>query len=175
MHPETRYKFCKIRENCARDMTLWGVYIPHFDQISVKIPVLGVLYPIVAPMGRNMACRRGPPSSMPNFTPIGAMCHPCGAKKTQNQPLSNLNNRRFALCAMLPVNCQCAGSVAPPPCPSVSMTGTSVQWKVRCQIGAVSTFWHCSQQMPRAVGSQLRLLDMLCNDDDDREEEVSSA
>jgi len=42
MHPKTRYKFCKIRENRA---PLRGVYIPHFDQISVKISVLGVLYP----------------------------------------------------------------------------------------------------------------------------------
>ena len=30
-------------------------------------------------------------SSMPNFTPIGATCRPCGAKKTSNHPLSNLN------------------------------------------------------------------------------------
>jgi len=26
-------------------MSLWGIYIPRFDQISVKISVLGVLYP----------------------------------------------------------------------------------------------------------------------------------
>ena len=42
---KTRYKFCKIRENCARDTPLRGVYIPHFNQISVKTSVLGVLYP----------------------------------------------------------------------------------------------------------------------------------
>ena len=30
-------------------------------------------------------------SSMPNLTPVGATCHPCGAKKPQNRPLSNLN------------------------------------------------------------------------------------
>jgi len=41
---------------------------------------------------------------MPNCTPIGATCRLCAAKKTQNRPLSNLNNRRFALLAMLPVN-----------------------------------------------------------------------
>jgi len=39
------YKHCRFCENCARDTPLWGVYIPHFDQISVKISVLGVLYP----------------------------------------------------------------------------------------------------------------------------------
>jgi len=27
----------------------------------------------------------------PNFTPIGATCRSCGAKKTQNRPLSKLN------------------------------------------------------------------------------------
>jgi len=38
------------------------------------------------------------------FHPIGATCLPCGAKKRKNRPLSKLNNRRFALRAMLPVN-----------------------------------------------------------------------
>ena len=42
MHPETRYKLCKFCDNCARDTPLRGVYIPHFDQISLKISVLGV-------------------------------------------------------------------------------------------------------------------------------------
>ena len=32
-------------------MPLWGVYIPYFDQISVKILVLGSYTLIVAPMG----------------------------------------------------------------------------------------------------------------------------
>jgi len=36
------------------------------------------------------------------FHPIGATCRPCGAsEKPQTRPLSKLNNRRFALCAML--------------------------------------------------------------------------
>jgi len=47
------------------------------------------------------------PSSMPNFTPIGATCRPCGAKKPgekpQNRPLSKLDTGRLALRAMLPV------------------------------------------------------------------------
>jgi len=42
-------------------------------------------------------------TDMPNFTPIGATCRPCGAKKLENRPLSKLNNRRFVLHAMLPV------------------------------------------------------------------------
>jgi len=43
---------------------------------------------------------------VPNFTPTGAKCRPCGGEKPQNRPLtlSNLNNRRFALRAMLPAN-----------------------------------------------------------------------
>ena len=45
MHPETGYKLCKFCESRARDTPLRGVYIPHFDQMSVKISVLGVLYP----------------------------------------------------------------------------------------------------------------------------------
>jgi len=42
-------------------------YIPHFDQISVKISVLGSYTLIIAPMGSNLAWRRG-------------LCRPCGAK-----------------------------------------------------------------------------------------------
>jgi len=39
------------------------------------------------------------PSSVPNFTPIGATCRPCGAKKLQNRPLSKLPaGLRFAQC-----------------------------------------------------------------------------
>jgi len=34
------------------------------------------------------------PSSMPNFTTIGATCRRCGAKKPQNRLLSNLNTGR---------------------------------------------------------------------------------
>jgi len=37
---------------------------------------------------------------------IGAMCRPCGANKPHNGLLSKLNNRRFALRAMLPVKKQ---------------------------------------------------------------------
>jgi len=53
MHPEMGYKLwgCKFCENRARDMPLRGVYIPHFDQISVKNSVLGSYTLIVAPMG----------------------------------------------------------------------------------------------------------------------------
>jgi len=60
---------------------------------------------IVAPMGLNLAWRRGPSVSsyVPNFTLIGATMSPLRGEKPQNRPLSNLNNRRFALRTMLPV------------------------------------------------------------------------
>ena len=47
-----------------------------------------------------MARRRKP---VPNFTPIGATCRPCGAKNLKIGLLSKLNTRRLALRAMLPV------------------------------------------------------------------------
>jgi len=73
MHPETGYKLYIFCENRARDTPLRGVYIPHFDQISVlKISVLGVLYPYCCTDGGEIW-----------------LC-----QKPQNRPLSNLNNRR---------------------------------------------------------------------------------
>ena len=40
-------------------MPLRGVYIPHFDQISVKISVFGVLYTYRAPMGMRFGTEEG--------------------------------------------------------------------------------------------------------------------
>jgi len=57
-------------------MPLWGVYIPHFDQISVKMSVLGAYTLIVAPMGVKFGMEEG----TCKFHPIGATCCPCGAK-----------------------------------------------------------------------------------------------
>ena len=67
-------------------MPLWGVYIPHFDQISVKISVLGSCTLIVAPMGVKFGMEEGPsvPSSMPNFTPVGATCYSRRAKTSKS-------------------------------------------------------------------------------------------
>ena len=45
LEPARGHKLCKFCENHARDTPLWGVYIPHFDQISVKFSVLGLQYP----------------------------------------------------------------------------------------------------------------------------------
>ena len=64
------YKFCKFCENRLRDTPLRGVYIPHFGQIWVKISVFGVLHPCRFTIGAKFGMKV--PSSMPNFTPIGA-------------------------------------------------------------------------------------------------------
>jgi len=40
---------------------------------------------------------------MPNFTPIGATCRPCGPKNLKIGLLSKLNTGRLALRAVLPV------------------------------------------------------------------------
>ena len=55
-----RYKLCKFCENRPRDTPLWGVYIPHFDEISVKISLLGCYTLIVAPIGVKFERRREP-------------------------------------------------------------------------------------------------------------------
>ena len=72
------YKLCKFRENRARDMPLRGVYTPNFGKISVKNSVLGSYTLIVAPMGMKFGIKEG--TYVPNFTPIGTPCRPCGAK-----------------------------------------------------------------------------------------------
>ena len=76
------YKLCKFYENRARDTSLRGVSIPHFDQISVKNVSFGAPTLTVAPIGVKFGMEEGTkvPSSMPNFTPIGVTCRPCGVK-----------------------------------------------------------------------------------------------
>jgi len=56
-------------------MPLWGIYIPHFDQILVKFQFWGSYTLTVALMGVKFGTEE-----VPNFTPIGAMCRPCVAK-----------------------------------------------------------------------------------------------
>ena len=91
------YKLCKFYENCARDMPLWGVYTPHFDQISVKISVLGSYTVTVAPMGVKFGMEKG---THAKFHPNRCNVSPLRGKKPQNQPL---RYRPFVLCALLPV------------------------------------------------------------------------
>jgi len=65
------------------DTPLQGVYIPHFYQISVKISVLGVLYPYCCTDGVKFGVEEGTcfgPLLHAKFHPIGATCRPCGAK-----------------------------------------------------------------------------------------------
>jgi len=87
-------------------MPLRGVYIPHFDQISVKISVLGTYTLIVSPMGVKFGVEEGTFGFLlhAKFHPHRCNASPMRGEKPQNRPLSNLNNRRFALRAMLPVN-----------------------------------------------------------------------
>jgi len=73
MHPEMGYKLCKFCENRAGDTPLWGIYIPHFGQILVKISVFGVLHLVVAPMGVKFVMDEGT-----------LTCHPCGAKNLKS-------------------------------------------------------------------------------------------
>jgi len=58
-----------------------GVYVPHFDQILVKISVLGVLYRNCCTDGK-FGTEEGTIGSLlrAKFHPIGANCRPCGAK-----------------------------------------------------------------------------------------------
>ena len=83
-HPKNRYKFCKIRENRARDTRLRSVYIPHFDQISVKISVLGSYTLIVAPMGVKFGTE---PLLHAKFLPHRCNVSPLRGEKPQNRPL----------------------------------------------------------------------------------------
>ena len=110
-----KYKLCKFCENRARDMPLWGVYIPDFGQIWVKISILGVLHPCRCTDGGEIWHGGGDQRSPPLRSPPLRSPPPCqisppsvqhigpAGKKPQNWPLSKLNTSRFALCAMLPV------------------------------------------------------------------------
>ena len=71
------YTLCKFCENHAKDTPLQGFYIPYFDQMSVKISDLGSYTLILALMGVKFVTV---PSSLPNFTTIGATCCPCEVK-----------------------------------------------------------------------------------------------
>ena len=83
------YKLSKFCENRERDTSLWGVHIPHFDQISVKISLLGVLCPAL--MGVKFGNLRA------KFHPHRCNVSPLRGEKPQNQPPGNLNTG--ALCS----------------------------------------------------------------------------
>jgi len=54
-------------------MPLRGVYIPHFDQILVKISVLGVLYPNRYTDGEKFSMEDPPPWRSPPLCQISAL------------------------------------------------------------------------------------------------------
>jgi len=66
-----------------------GVYIPHFDQISVNISVLGgPTYPYRCTAGVKFGMEEG---THAKFHPISVQRVAPGGEKPQNRPLSNLN------------------------------------------------------------------------------------
>jgi len=77
----------------ARNTPLWGVYIPHFDQISVKISVLGVLFPYCCTDGGEIWHGGGDLWFLlrAKFHPHRCNVSPLWGKKLQNRPLSKLN------------------------------------------------------------------------------------
>jgi len=79
------------------------VYIPHFGQISVKFSVLRVLYPYRCTDGGEI-WHGGGDLLRAKFHPHRYNVSPLWGENPQNRPLNKLNNRRFALRAMLPVN-----------------------------------------------------------------------
>ena len=93
---EDAHILCKFCKNLARDPPLRGNYI---GKIRIFFSFGGRKPPPLNRSRSNLAGRSGPtvPSSLPNMTLIGATCHPCGAKKTQNRPVSKRNTGRAAL------------------------------------------------------------------------------
>jgi len=74
-------------------MPLWGVYIPHFDQISVKISVLESYTLTVALMGVKFGTeeRTFGPLLRAKFHPHRCNVLPLRGEKPQNRLLSKLN------------------------------------------------------------------------------------
>ena len=93
MHPEMGYKLCKLYEYRTRDTPLWGIYIPQFDQISVIISVLGLLYSNRCTDGGEIWHGGGDQGHLlhAKFHPHWCSVSPVWGEKPQNQPLSNLN------------------------------------------------------------------------------------
>jgi len=73
MRPETGYKL-KILWKSRKGYAMWGAYILHFDQISVKISVLGSYTFTVAPVGFKFGMEEGTfqisPPSVQRVAPV---------------------------------------------------------------------------------------------------------
>jgi len=39
-----QYELCKFGDNRAKDMSMWGIYITKFGQISVKFALMGLKF-----------------------------------------------------------------------------------------------------------------------------------
>jgi len=83
------FKLCNF-VRIARDTTLRVVYIPYFDQISVKISVLGSYTLIVALMAVKFVMEEGTLIHA-KFHPHHCNVSPLRGEKPQNRPLSKLN------------------------------------------------------------------------------------
>jgi len=77
----------------AQGIRLRGItYIPHFDQISVKISVLGVLYPYPCTDGVKFGLEEGPSVDLrAKFHPHRCNVSLLRGENPQNRPLSKLN------------------------------------------------------------------------------------
>jgi len=95
-HPETRYKFCKIREYRARDVG--HLYSTFWSNLSKIFSFGGPIPLLLHQWGETW---HGGPLLRAKFHPHWCNVSPLWGEKAQ---MSNLNNRRFALRAMLPVN-----------------------------------------------------------------------
>ena len=74
--PEKRYKLCKFCENRAKGYAPAGhLYSTFRSNLSKNFNFRRPTPLSLHRWGWNLV-----PSSMPNFTPIGATCRPCGAK-----------------------------------------------------------------------------------------------
>ena len=106
------YKLCKFYENRAMDKPLWGIYIPHFDQISVKISVLGVLYPNRCTDGGEIWQGGGDLRSPPpcQISPHRCNVSPLQGEKTSKSASEKIKYRRLSHRVMLPVT---TGSLLP--------------------------------------------------------------
>jgi len=89
----TGYKLCKFCDNRASDVPLRGTYISHFDQISVKISVLGSYTLPLHRLGWNLAWTTEPlvPLLHSKFHPHPCNVSPLWGEKPQNRPEYNLN------------------------------------------------------------------------------------
>jgi len=81
------YKLCKFCENHGRDTPLWGVYMSHFDQMSVVGKNFSFGGPIPLSLhhwGWNLAWRRGPSPPPCHISPLSVQRVAQGRKSSKS-------------------------------------------------------------------------------------------